>query len=554
MDNESGSAAQVEVKEVDAAVIGAGIAGLYAVHKLRNELQLQVQAFDAAEGIGGTWWWNCYPGARSDIESTAYCFAFDPDLSRKWKWSARYPRQDEILAYLDKVVDRYDLRRSIKLGTTIERAWFDEDRRRWQLLTDAGERWSAQFLIECVGILAAVNVPPFPGLESYRGDVFHTSRWPREPVDFSGKRVGVIGTGSTGVQVIVELATLADHLTVFQRSPQYTVPARHGPIDQATVQRMAFDHEAYWAEVRATRFAGGFAEGEISALSVSDAEREEILERSWQRGGALQFMFGNFNDILINAAANDLAADFVRRKIAGIVEDPATARKLTPQEPYARRPICCDNYYETFNRQNVTLVDLKADPIVEITTEGIRTKSGEHQLDAIVLATGFDAVSGTFLKIDQRGRGGESLRERWADRPRSCLGLMTAGFPNMFMSFGPMSAAGNHFPVMEIQMDWITEVIEMMRGQGLETIEPTEESEAAWVELCDGLSEDSLFMKVRSWANGGNIEGRRPMVLLNMGGVANYIEHLRDWRQEIETRFTFTSPDPSLALGAAPND
>jgi len=513
--------------EVDAVVIGTGFAGLYALHNLRNELGLSVHAFDNAEGVGGTWYWNRYPGARSDTEVTAYCYSFDRALFDEWKWTERYPRQGEILSYLNHVADRYDLRRSITFGTTIEYAAFNEDTNRWELLTDKGQRVTAQFLIEGVGLLSSTNFPTFPGQNEFSGEVFHTARWPQDGVSFDGKRVGVIGTGSSGVQCIVEIASGAAHLTVFQRAPQYTVPAQHGPLDPKILERIEADYDGYWASVRGSVTAFGFEESDVAAVDVPPEEREAVFERQWNSGGGFQFMFATFNDIGVELEANNAATAFVRKKIKEIVTDPETAEKLTPYDLYARRPICCDGYYETFNSGAVTLVDVKQHPLVEMTPKGIRTDEQEYELDVIVFATGFDAVTGNYLKIDHRGRNGLSLRDKWARRPLTHLGLMTAEFPNMFMIYGPMGPFTNQPPAHEVQVNWIAGAIQYVRDNGLETLEPTREAEDQWVATCDEVANKTLFPKVNSWINGSNIPGKPVTNMFYMSGMNAYIEQLQ---------------------------
>ncbi|MDT4948849.1 MAG: hypothetical protein QOJ37_1444 [Pseudonocardiales bacterium] len=516
-----------DVIEVDVAVIGAGFAGLYALHKLRNDLGLDVQAFENGSDVGGTWFWNRYPGARSDTEVTAYCYSFDQDLFEQWKWTQRYPRQKEIHSYLTMFADRYDLKRSIVFDTTIESATFNDDTERWELVTDTGQRWSAQFLVEGVGLLSSTNVPNSPGQEAFGGEIYHTARWPHHDVDFRGKRVAVVGTGSSGVQCISEIAPQCGHLTVFQRTPQYIVPAQHGPLDPDLLEKIHADYNGYWTSVLGSVTAFGFDESDVPAAGMSDAERDEIFERQWNSGGGFQFMFATFNDIGTSREANNAATAFIRRKIAELVDDPDTAAKLTPHDLYAKRPICCDDYYETYNRANVTLVDAKAHPILEITEKGVRTDEGEVELDIIVFATGFDAVTGNYLKIDHRGRNGVSLRDKWADRPRVHLGLMSADFPNLFMIFGPMGPFTNQPPAHEVQVDWIADVITHVREHGLKTIEPTQEAEDQWLAMCDDIAYQTLFPETDSWINGANIPGKPKAVMFYMAGMGAYMDHLR---------------------------
>ena len=514
--------------DVDVAVIGAGFAGLYALHKLRNDLGLSVQAFEQGSDIGGTWYWNQYPGARSDTEVTAYCYSFDRDLFDQWRWSQRYPRQPEILSYLAMFADRYDLRRSIAFDTTVLSATFNEQTSRWELQTDTGDRWTAQFLVEGVGLLSSTNLPAFPGQDRFAGEIYHTSRWPHHPVDFHGKRVGVIGTGSSGVQVITEVAPEASHLTVFQRTPQYIVPAQHGPLDPGLLARIDAHYDEYWRGVLDSITAFGFDESDVPAATASEEEREAVFERQWNSGGGFQFMFATFNDIGTSREANNAATAFIRRKISQIVNDPETAARLTPHDLYAKRPICCDGYYETFNRENVSLVDIKASPIVQFTERGIRTEDAEYDLDVVIFATGFDAVTGNYLKIDHRGRRGLRLRDKWSQRPRTHLGLMTAGFPNLFMIFGPMGPFTNQPPAHEAQVNWIADVVRSVRERGMNAIEPTQDAEDQWIQACDQIAYGTLFPETNSWINGANIPGKPITVMFYMAGMGSYMGQLRD--------------------------
>jgi len=516
-----------EATEVDAVVIGSGFAGLYALHKLRNELGLTVQSFDNASGVGGTWYWNVYPGARSDTEVNAYCYSFDPELFHEWKWTERYPKQVEILAYLNHVTDRYDLRRSIQFDTEVESVTFDEDTDRWQVLTDKGQHFSAQFLIEGVGLLSSTNIPDFPGQENFKGEIYHSARWPRDGVELADKRVGVIGTGSSGVQLISELAPTVGHLTVFQRTPQYVIPSKHRPIAPDLLKQIEEDYDAYWHSVLYSITAFAIPEPDIAGEPMSEEERLRVFEKAWEAGGGFQYMFA-LNDVVTSLETNHSACELIRTKIKEIVKDPEMAHKLMPWELYARRPLCCDNYYEAYNRDNVTLVDVKTHPIVEITEKGVSINNGEeYGLDVIVLATGFDAVSGNQLKIKQTGRGGVTLQERWHDRPRTHLGLMTAGFPNMFMIFGPMGPFTNQPPAHEAQVDWVAGAIQHVREQGAETIEPTQEAEDKWVDDCDEIASATLIPKVNSWINGANIPGKPVTVMFYMAGMGAYMDQMQ---------------------------
>jgi cyclohexanone monooxygenase len=519
----NGSADQADL---DVVIIGSGFAGLYALHKLRNELGLEVRSFDDAGGVGGTWYWNRYPGARSDTEVTAYCYSFDRQLFDDWKWTERYPRQHEILAYLNHVADRYDLRRSITFDTTLLSAVFNEETNRWDIVTSGGEHISAQFLVAGVGLLSSTVYPDITGRETFAGQTYHTARWPHQPLDLTGKRVGVIGTGSSGVQVITEMAPQVERLVVFQRRPQYTVPAQHGPIPAATLAEIRADYGGYWASVRGSVTAFGFAESAVPAMSVTDAEREAVFQQAWDIGGGFRYMFATFGDIGVDPVANEAAASFIRRKIGEIVTDPHTAATLTPYDLYARRPLCDAGYFETFNRDNVDLVDLQVEPIEEITPAGIRTSAADYDLDIIVFATGFDAVTGNYVKIDIRGRDGQQLRDKWVDGPRCLLGMVNAGFPNMFMIFGPMGPFTNQPPAHEVQVDWIAAAIQRVRNNGHGFIEATKEAEDAWVDECNEIANATLFTKIDSWINGANVEGKPVSVMFYMAGMGAYCDRL----------------------------
>jgi cyclohexanone monooxygenase len=531
--------------EVDVAVIGTGFAGLYALYKARKELGLRAHAFDDAEGVGGTWYWNRYPGARSDTEVTAYCYSFDRELFDAWKWTAKYPRQSEILAYLNLFADRYDLRRDITFGTHVDSVTWNDETSRWELRTDKGHYVTAQFVIEGVGLLSSTNLPTFPGQEKFKGEIYHTARWPHEEVSFAGKRVGIIGTGSSGVQCITEIAPECGHLTVFQRTPQYIVPAVHGPRDPKILERINADYEGYWDSVLRSVTAFGFEESSVIGEGMSPEERDDIFERQWNSGGGFQFMFATFSDVGTSLETNQAATDFIKRKIKAIVRDRETAAKLTPSELYAKRPVCCDGYYETYNRDNVELVDVKAHPLVEITENGIRTNEHEYELDMLIFATGFDAVTGNYLKIDHRGRGGVELRTKWANRPLTHLGLMAAGFPNLFMIFGPMGPFTNQPPAHEAQVNWAADAIQHVREHHLETIEPTQHAEDRWIATCDEIAYATLFPKVNSWINGANIPGKPITVMFYMAGMGAYMDQLRAAVKSGYADFTLLGPVPA---------
>ncbi len=520
------TASEIPTPHYDAIVIGAGFAGLYMLHKLRNEQGLNVRAFDKAGGVGGTWYWNRYPGALSDTETYLYCYSFDKDLLRDWNWNTRYVNQPQILSYLEHVTDRFDLRRSIQFNTGITGAYFDEATHLWHVKTDTGEAFTARFMVTALGLLSATNLPNIKGRDSFKGELHHTGAFPKD-AQFAGKRVGVIGTGSTGLQVNTAIAGQVAHLTVFQRSPQYSVPVGNGPVDAAEVAEVKANYDQIWSDVRASMVAFGFKESTIATMSVSPEKREEIFEKAWQDGGGFRYMFATFNDIAINAEANEEACKFIRRKIASIVKDPETARKLTPTDYYARRPLCDGGYYEIFNQDNVALVDIKANPIDEITPEGIRTADGVlHELDMIIFATGFDAVDGSYVKLDLRGRNGVTIQDHWKNGPTSYLGMTVTGFPNMFMVLGPYGPFTNLPPSIETQVEWISDTIRDVLKSGKTLAEATPAAETSWVSHCNDIAKDSLFSKVDSWIFGANIPGKTNTLMFYFGGIGGYRQEL----------------------------
>jgi cation diffusion facilitator CzcD-associated flavoprotein CzcO len=518
-------------RDLDALIIGAGFSGLYQLHCLRDRLGLDVQVIEAADGVGGTWYWNRYPGARCDSESHSYCYTFSEDLVREWEWSERYPEQPEIMRYLNHVADRFDLKRNIQFGTRVTSAHFDEERRRWQVTTQDGATWTAKFLIAAVGCLSTTNTPKFPGLETFEGRWVHTGQWPHEGVDFTGQRVGLIGTGSTGIQATPVIAAQAKHLTVFQRTANYSVPARNGPL---TPEFRAWA-KANFAEIRRTMHSNTNGHPfTIAARKVSDvsaAEREALYEAAWEKGG-LQFR-ATFHDLLIDKAANDTAATFLKKKIRSIVKDARTAALLADiDHPYAgKRPPIDTNYFETFNRDNVTLVDVRAARIEAITATGVQTSAGAYPLDIIVFATGFDAMTGPMLQIDVRGRSGLKLADAWAAGPRNYLGLQVAGFPNLFMVTGPGSPSVLcNMPVaIEQHVEWITDCIAHMQERALATIEAKPAAVDAWVEHVNATADATLLPTVpHSWYLGANVPGKPRVFMPYAGGMARYREICRD--------------------------
>jgi cation diffusion facilitator CzcD-associated flavoprotein CzcO len=517
--------------EFDALIVGAGFSGLYQLLCLRDRLGLSVQVLEAGEGVGGTWYWNRYPGARCDSESHSYCYSFSQELIRDWQWTERYPEQPEIMRYLNFVADRFDLKRDIRFNSRVAAARYDAEANRWHVTTEKGERLTAKFLITAVGCLSTANVPKIPGLDSFKGQWFHTGQWPHEGVDFTGKRVGQIGTGSTGIQAAPVIAETAAHLTVFQRTANYSVPARNGPLKPAFQAYVQENFPEIRRVMHATPNGHAFVIEDRSVFDVTPEQRQALYEAAWETGG-LQFR-ATFRDLLVDKAANDTAADFIRDKIRQIVKDPATAEKLADiDHPYAaKRPPIDTDYFETFNRDNVALVDVRASPIEAITPDGIRTRDGVYPLDIIVFATGFDAMTGPLLRMEIRGRDGIALAEAWKAGPRNYLGLQVAGFPNLFTVTGPGSPSVLcNMPVaIEQHVEWIADCIAHMREHGLERIEARPEAMDTWVQQVNDAANATLLPQAHhSWYLGANVPGKPRVFMPYAGGMARYREICAD--------------------------
>ena len=514
----------------DALVIGAGFAGLYQLHSLRDRLGLRVRVLEAGGDLGGTWYWNRYPGARCDSESHAYRYFFSRELNDEWQSTERYPGPPEIRAYLDYVAKKFDLRRDMKFGVRVTAASFDEGTNRWRVETESGEQCTATYLVAAVGCLSAANVPDIPGLKDFRGNWYHTGQWPQEGVDFTGKRVGQIGTGSTGIQAAPVIAQSAAHLTVFQRTANYSVPARNAPLTPEFKRWVRDNFDEIRGIARSTVNGHAFRISERNVADVTPEEREAVYQAAWETGG-LQFR-ATFRDLITDRAANATAAEFLKARIRAVVKDPATAESLANiDHPYAaKRPPIDTDYFETFNRANVSLVDLRADPIERITADGIRTegKSGprEHALDIIVFATGFDAMTGPLLKMDIRGRAGRSLREDWKGGPETYLGLQMPGFPNLFTITGPGSPSvlSNMLVSIEQHVDWTLGCIEFMRERGFRRIEATAEAESQWVAHVNEVGHTTLYPQAGSWYMGANVPGKPRVFMPYVGGVGAYRE------------------------------
>jgi cation diffusion facilitator CzcD-associated flavoprotein CzcO len=525
MSDEAGKA--YRTIELDALVVGAGFAGLYQLLCLRDRLGLSVKVLEAGGGVGGTWYWNRYPGARCDSESHVYWYTFSPELMREWEWSERYPGQAEILRYLNFVADKFDLKRDIQFNSRVTSAEYDEAANRWRVRTEQGEIFVAKFLVTAVGCLSTANVPKIHGLQDFKGDWYHTGHWPHEGVEFTGKRVGMIGTGSTGIQAAPVIAAQARHLTVFQRTANYSVPARNVPLAQEFKQYVKQNAQEIRATTHRTYNGMAFKVEDRKAVETSPDEREQIYEAAWQRGG-LQFR-ATFEDMLVSKEANDTAADFIKRKIRSIVKDPKTAAILADiDHPYAaKRPPIDTDYFETYNRPNVSLVDVKATPILRISQAGICTAEAEYPVDIIVFATGFDAMTGPLLRMNIRGRDGIALKDVWEAGPRNYLGLQVAGFPNLFTITGPGSPSVLcNMPVaIEQHADWITDCINHMRMNGLERIEARPEAVEKWVGEVNELANRTLLpMAKHSWYLGANIPGKPRVFMPYAGGMIRYRE------------------------------
>ena len=516
-----------EPRQLDAVVIGAGFSGLYALFKLRDTMGMNVQLFEMGDGVGGTWFWNRYPGARCDSESYYYCYSFSRELAQEWEWTGKYPEQPEIERYLNHVADRFGLRRDIQLSTRVTSAHFDDTTNHWEVRTSQGDCVTARYLITAVGCLSAVNLPDIPGRDSFKGESFHTARWPREDVDFTGKRVGLIGTGSTGIQATPHIAADAAHLTVFQRTPNFTIPARHTAFPPEAQDEIKKNYDAIFERTRQSRAGFPFFPIDRNTMDVSPEERQEILEGLWDEGG-FKFLWGGFSDLLIDPDANEIASEFIREKIRGIVKNPEIAEILCPYGyPYgSKRPPIDTDYYETFNRDNVTLVDIKSNFIEEITPNGVRISDAFYECDALVYATGFDAMTGSLLRMDIQGTGGLRLADAWADGPRTFLGLQTAGFPNMFTITGPGSPSVlSNMPVaIEHHVDWIADCIAHMHQQGATRVEATRQAQDAWVEHVAEVAQASLIGKGDSWYLGANIPGKPRVIAPYTGGQPMYRE------------------------------
>jgi cyclohexanone monooxygenase len=508
----------------DAVVVGAGFAGLYMLHRLRG-LGFTARVYEAGGGVGGTWYWNRYPGARCDVESMQYSFSFSEDLDQQWDWSEKYAPQPEILSYANHVADRFGLRPHIAFDTRVTSASFDEAAKCWRIETDRGDRVSAKFCIMAVGCLSAANRPAFKGIEEFRGPLYHTGQWPHQGVDFTGLRAGVIGTGSSAIQSIPIIAQQASQLTVFQRTATYSVPAWNQRLTPEYRQTIKADYPALRAKARARPTGFYFPFNMQPALQATPEQRERLYEEAWERGG-LPFL-GAFGDLLFEKAANDTIADFARNKIRGIVKDPATAELLCPDNVFGCKRLCVDTgYFETYNLPHVKLVDVSKTPIERFTADGIEVGGVEYPLDIVVCATGFAAMTGSFDRIRITGRDGLTLSEKWQAGPRAYLGVASAGFPNLFMITGPGSPSvlASMIQAIEQHVDWMADCMAHLRDLGAATIEPMQHDEDDWVEHVNEVSKVSLRSTCSSWYVGANIAGRPRVFMPYIGGFPIYVQ------------------------------
>ncbi|MEZ5568630.1 MAG: NAD(P)/FAD-dependent oxidoreductase [Halioglobus sp.] len=511
-----------EIEHADIVIIGAGFSGLYAIHRLRN---YKVLCFEAGAGVGGTWYWNRYPGARVDIKSVEYSYGFDQQLQQEWHWPEYFSAQPELEAYANHVADRFALREHIRFSNAVESLRFDEAANHWHVRAANGDHVVCRYVIAATGSLSAPNAPPWPGRDSFRGEVYHTARWPAEGVDMSGKRVGFVGTGSTGIQAMPLIAEEARELYVFQRTPAFCMPSGNRPLDADTES----DWKAHYPERRQqmlqTYGASLVDYSEFPASHYTEQERDAILEEAWRSKSAFQLLFA-FSDVMTEPSANEIVCEFVRNKIRAIVDDPETAELLCPKTyPIGGKRLCIGNgYYEMFNRENVSLVDVKTAPIVGFTESGLRTRNQEYVLDVIVLATGFDAITGAMQRIKVTGCNQRRLADKWADGPATYLGAMVSGFPNLFMVHGPSTPAAQAQMITtgEWQVNWIAGIIEEMARSGFSRIDVTQDAEREWAQEVAMVSGQSLHRFADSWYNGRNIDGKPGGFMVYVGGFPRF--------------------------------
>jgi cyclohexanone monooxygenase len=523
-----------EPRQIDAVIVGAGFAGMFMLHRLRSA-GLDVQVIEAGDGVGGTWYWNRYPGARCDVESMEYSYQFSEDLQQHWNWTERYAPQPEILAYANHVADRFDLRKNIQFDTRVTAAHFNETDNRWLVTTDKDVTLSARFCVMATGCLSSTNLPKFDGLDTFKGEWYHTGLWPHEGVDFTNKRVGIVGTGSSAIQSIPQLAKQAGHLTVFQRTANFSIPAHNRQLEADFVAEVKADYPAFRAanNLEGTCFGSRTEVNDQSVFDASEAELQQHFESKWQIGG---FGFlSAFNDLLETREGNEFAADFVRQKIRKTVKDPVTAELLCPNQVIGCKRICVDiDYFETYNRDNVALVNVKDHPIERVTEQGLMINGEEYAFDCLVFATGFDAMTGSLARMDIRGRDGLALTDKWAAGPRTYLGLSSAGFPNLFTISGPQSPSvlTNMICSIEQHVNWVTDCILSMNERGLTTIEADPQAEDAWVDHVNEIDGETIYPSCNSWYLGANVPGKPRVFMPYVGGLPVYAEKCNEVAQD----------------------
>ncbi|VTU46369.1 Phenylacetone monooxygenase (plasmid) [Variovorax sp. SRS16] len=518
--------AKAGAQRVDVLIIGGGFGGMYAVYRFR-EMGLRLQAFEAGGDVGGVWYWNRYPGARVDLPSIDYSYAFSPEIEQEWTWSEQFAAQPELLRYIDFVANKLSLRPHFQFNTRVDQATWDAAREVWVVTTDRGETWEAPFCIMATGPLSIPKAPDIPGVERFKGRLIHAARWPHEPVSFAGQRVGVIGTGSTGIQIVQDVGPQAGELYVYQRTPSFTMPMRNVPLEADYVAEVKRNYPGIREAARNSAVGGVRPQSTRAFFSVTPAQRRSLLEDAWKQGGLA--MLGTFSDLMLNETANEEVAEFVRSKIPEIVKNPDTAERLKPKgyPIFARRPCLDSSYYETYNLPNVHLVDCLSDPIVEISEKGVRTESGEIELDMLILATGYDGLTGAMLAVDVVGRDGRRVTQKWKDGARSCLGLMMEGFPNLFMTTGPNgpAALANIIRISEHDVDWIAAAMTHMKAHGRSTIEPTAEAEENWMGIVRTLAKRSLITKAKTWWVGTNVKDKPSGLTMFVGGFQAYRQY-----------------------------
>jgi cation diffusion facilitator CzcD-associated flavoprotein CzcO len=511
------------MEQVDAIVIGAGFAGLRALHTLRG-MGKRVAVLEASAGLGGVWYHNGYPGARCDVESFDYSYSFSPELEQEWRWSERYATQPEILRYINHVADRFDLRKDVVFNTRMASARYDETTARWTVTSEDGRQWMAQYFVLCVGQLSTTKTPDYPGQENFKGEIIHSAVWPKHKVDYAGKRVAIIGTGSSGMQMTPVIAKTAKHLTVFQRTANFSIPASNAPVSDEEDRRVKSAYRARREQAWNSPTGLGFMPNKQSALDADPEEREKIYEAAWHRLG---FGFAlTYFDILLNKEANDTAAEFIQRKIASVINDPVLREKLVPKGHAfaARRPSVDSGYFQAFNRDNVELADIRESPIVEFTPEGIRTTTKLHEFDMVIWATGFDAMTGSLLRPEIVGRGGLTLKQKWAAGPVTQLGVAVSGFPNMIIVVGPGSPSllSNVLVSTEQQIDWLAEFIRTMDAGQIAEFEALPQAEQEWVAHVNERAKETLYLTADSYYNGAEVAGKPRVFMPYSGGVRGY--------------------------------